>query len=357
MSRIIVKGAGAVSPAGWGAAALTNALERGTPLPIEGLAGPAPGRPLRVRRVPVANPKPAFTAHPRLRRTSPIGQFAVAAALEAIGPEPGRLTENGARLGIVYCSMAGCVNFSRRFYDETLKNPSTASPVIFPETVFNSPASHLGALLGTQAIDYTLVGDPGTFLQGVALAAGWLDSGRVDNCLVIGAEELDWLVANAAEMFHSESIVGEGAGALLLCGSANGCGIELQAVTSSYPFSSKLQRAAAAIKARDEARPDVQNTLLCDSTQAVARLDSDEIAAWSDWPGPRISPKRICGESFMAAAAWQCVAAVQAVASGRFASAQVSVVGCNQQAIAARFGKQNSDEGRGTRDEGSARVD
>ena len=39
----------------------------------------------------------------------------------------------------------------------------------------------------------------------------------------------------------------------------------------------------------------------------------------------------------MAAGAWQCVAACDAVASGRFAAATVSLVGSNQQAIGARF--------------------
>jgi len=39
----------------------------------------------------------------------------------------------------------------------------------------------------------------------------------------------------------------------------------------------------------------------------------------------------------MAAAAWQCVAACDAVANGRFAAADVSLVGSNQQAIGARF--------------------
>jgi hypothetical protein len=39
----------------------------------------------------------------------------------------------------------------------------------------------------------------------------------------------------------------------------------------------------------------------------------------------------------MAAAAWQCVAACDAVADGRFAAASVSLVGSNQQAIGARF--------------------
>jgi hypothetical protein len=39
----------------------------------------------------------------------------------------------------------------------------------------------------------------------------------------------------------------------------------------------------------------------------------------------------------MALAAWQCVAACDAVATGRVPGASVSLVGSNQQAIGARF--------------------
>jgi hypothetical protein len=112
--------------------------------------------------------------------------------------------------------MAGGVNYSRRFYEEVLQNPRTASPLIFPETVFNAPASHLAAFLGSEMISYTLVGDDGTFLQGVALAAQWLTDGKVDACLVIGAEETDWIVADAMKLFRRKTIHGAGAGAILL---------------------------------------------------------------------------------------------------------------------------------------------
>src|SRR5207237_6501166 len=111
-----------------------------------------------------------------------------AAALEALGEDASRVSEGRLRVGIVLCVMAGCVSYSRRFYKETLDDPATASPLVFPETVFNAPASHIAALLGTTAITYTLVGDPGTFLHGLALAADWLLSQRVDGCLVVGTE-------------------------------------------------------------------------------------------------------------------------------------------------------------------------
>ena len=340
LSSIKVQGIGAVSPAGWGVDALRNALHQGSRLPLRELPSPADSRPLRALGVPPVSPRPAFTAHARLRRTSPIGQYAVAAALEALGNGATYLEGNPGSLGIVYCAMSGCVNFSRRFYDETLKDPSTASPVIFPETVFNAPASHLGALLGTSAINYTMVGDPGTFLQGLALAADWLVSGRVSGCLVVGAEELDWLVANAFGLFDPGGIVSEGAGALYLRrGADSTASVDLQAITQPQLFFSKRQRWQAAKKARDEIGANELSSILCDGLQGVRRLDQDEMKAWGDWAGARCSPKLVCGEAFVAAAAWQCVAAVDALNRGEYDSAHVSVVGCNQQAIAARFGR------------------
>ena len=84
-------------------------------------------------------------------------------------------------------------------------------------------------------------------------------------------------------------------------------------------------------------REQLPDELLCDGIGNSPRTDAAELAAWRDWTGPRISPKRILGEGLMAAAAWQCVSACDAVAGGRFAAANVSLVGSNQQAIGARF--------------------
>ena len=78
-------------------------------------------------------------------------------------------------------------------------------------------------------------------------------------------------------------------------------------------------------------------TLLCDSRLGVDSLDDAESAAWRNWRGPRLSPKKILGEALMGAAAWQCVAAVDALQRGACPAALVNVVGCNQQAIGARF--------------------
>ncbi len=339
MSRIFIKGWGAVSPAGWGMGPLRQALMKGEALPTRLFSCPGANQTAPIRSVPAPSPKPAFLAHARLRRTSPIAQYAVGAALEALGQSQLEAGNGSRRLGVVLCVMAGCVNYSRRFYGEALKDPERASPVLFPETVFNAPASHLAALLGATGINYTLVGDPGTFLQGLALAADWLEQDEVDGCLVIGAEELDWLVTQAFRLFDPEGTTSEGAGALYLCREPNGQPqLELKTISDPHIFRGTREREQAARRARKQVGAGGPNCLLCDSLQGIPRLDRDEIAAWADWPGQRCSPKAIIGEAFTAGAAWQCVAAVDALARQEaLSTAAVSVVGCNQQAIAAEF--------------------
>ena len=379
MSEIFVCGAGAVSPAGWGMKAFREALARGEGIATKEL--PRLGHsPLQVRQVPPASPRPAFLAHARLRRTSPIAHYSVSAALEALGEDAAKVSSGALRLGVIFCVLTGCVNYSRRFYDEVLKDPATASPLVFPETVYNSPASHLAALVGTTGINYTLVGDPGTFIQGLVLAADWLTDNRVDGCLVIGAEEMDWLTAGAIHLFERKTIFSDGAGALYLRrgnslkpsisieienqsapttsvslsspkggegrgeealrvqGEAGQNAIaQLKAVTNAHLFSCRKSRSEAIKLARAELNGAQQHALLCDGLQGAPRADRDEQAAWSDWNGDRTSVKTILGEALMAGAAWQCVAAVDALAQRAYDAANVSVAGTNQHAIAAQF--------------------
>lgn len=340
MSRVLVRGWGIVSPGGWGVESLRTTLKQNEPVTPQAITCPGSSHTLSARVVPPPHVRPPFLAHPRVRRTSPISQYSAAAALEALGTEADFTKPGAGRLGLVLCVMSGCVRYSRRFYDETLKDPATASPLVFPETVFNAPASHLAALLGIQTLSYTLIGDQGTYLQGLAVAADWLQSRRVERCLVVGAEEVDWLVAESLYLFAPGASVSEGAGALCLGrGEPGEPGVELSLITSPYPFADLKSRALAARSVRSELNGQNGQHLLCDGLQGVQQLDREEAAAWSDWPGPRLSPKRLLGEAFTAAAAWQCVAAVDALATHNYAGADVSVVGSNQQAIAARFVK------------------
>jgi 3-oxoacyl-(acyl-carrier-protein) synthase len=338
MTEVFVRGIGAVSAAGWGVSHLREALDAARPLPLQELERRGWQKQLRARRVPPPPARPAFLGHARLRRTSPISHYAVAAALEALGEDAAKIAAGSARTGIVMCVMSGCVNYSRRFYDETLRDPATASPLLFPETVFNAPGSHLAALLGTMALNYTLVGDPGTFLQGLAVAAEWLTHGELDGCLVVGAEELDWLTADAYRLFSQDIILSEGAGAVYLrLQPAGESAVKLGEITDSHLFHGRIPQIRATVRMRSQLAGGGAGDLLCDSRTGVPSLDRGEMKAWNSWPGTRVSPKIVFGEGLMAAAAWQTVAAVDAIQQGRCSQALVSVVGCNQQVIGARF--------------------
>ena len=182
------------------------------------------------------------------------------------------------------------------------------------------------------------MGDPGAFLQAVALAADWLDSGRINACLVVGSEELDWLTTEAFVLFDPKVIVTEGAGALYLKREKGTASVpRLAEITEPYLFSKKQSRRQAAKLARAELSSPPYGSVLFDGVQDRPRLDAAELAAWSNWDGRRYSPKKLLGDGFMASSAWQCVAAVEALRRGFCPSATVSVVGSNEQAIAARF--------------------
>ena len=170
------------------------------------------------------------------------------------------------------------------------------------------------------------------------MAADWLAARRVDACLVLAAEEMDWMMVDAFHMFHRDTLVSAGAGALYLAGEPADAGtVELSAVTDAHCFSAHQSRRRAIFRMRAELPPAAPNDLLCDSRQRIPLLDAAETAAWADWAGARISPKAILGEALMAATAWQCVADVDALQRGCHAAASVSVLGSNQQAIGARF--------------------
>ena len=106
-----------------------------------------------------------------------------------------------------------------------------ASPLLFPETVFNAPASHLAAILGITGASYTLVGDGAVGVLALKMAEDLMQCDMLDYCLVVGAEEVDWLLCDAYNKWRllrsyppiepfsrppKGMILSEGAGAVLL---------------------------------------------------------------------------------------------------------------------------------------------
>jgi len=190
-------------------------------------------------------------------------------------------------------------------------------------------------------VNYTLVGDPGTFLQALALAAGWLWDGKADSCLVAGAEEIDWITADAYRNFSRGIVCGEGAGAVYLsCQTpADNLGTELIAITGPRLYLNGMSRVQAIREMRAELPSAGAGAVLCDSLAGWPARDRAEREAWSDWNGARLSPRRVLGEGLMAAGAWQCVAALDRLRQGRNVTALVSMTGGHQQAIGTCFSR------------------
>jgi 3-oxoacyl-(acyl-carrier-protein) synthase len=330
-SGLVISGIGAVSPAGWGVPALMASLEAGTALqqaeierPLED--GIVRTQVLKVPADPTATPKFA-----RLRRTSPISKFAASAVAEALGPD--RIAASMAgdlRIGVIFTLTNGCVNYSNRFFGEALANPAIASPILFPETVFNAPSSHISAMIGGYSPNDTLVTDGAGFFSGLDLAAEWLLRGDVDGCLVVASEEIDWLSAEALLLYSRHYVPSEGAAAVYL---ERGDGpVRLLKLPDPIPFSS-VPRSQAARNLRKILRcGNEDSSLLVDGTVGIPRIDRAEADAWKDWSGARLSPRRILGESMGASAALQVAAAAASIRSGIYRQAVATALGGNQQA-------------------------
>jgi 3-oxoacyl-(acyl-carrier-protein) synthase len=184
-----------------------------------------------VFRVPESALK--HVAHARLRRASAISRFAAAAGLSAL--ESGGLkidATNAERVALIFAISNGGVIYTKRFYRDIVNTGAeSASPLLFPETVFNAPASHLAAILGITGVTYTLVGDGAVGLAAVKMARELMESEPLDYCLVVGTEEIDWLLCDAYRRWrllrvappiepygkqNGGMILSEGAGAILL---------------------------------------------------------------------------------------------------------------------------------------------
>lgn len=336
---IRITGTGAVSPAGWGVPALMEALDSGmrpalSELGRERKNGPPVVTP--VMRVPPA--PPTLPKSPRLRRVSPISKFAVGAAIEALGPERAAKAAAGElRLGVVCALLNGCVNYSNRFFGEVLADPAVASPILFPETVFNAPSSHLSSLFHSTAPNDTILGDSAEIFTALEIATEWLNRGDCDGVLVVAPEELDWLSAEALGLYSRAAIPAEGAAALYL--ESVGEGPQLLAIPDPVRLGPGCDRAEAlrelvtAGGAVDDGR-----TLLSDSRSGVARFDAAEDRAYAGWSGPRISVRGTLGEAFGASSGLQVVAAIEHLRRGTADRAWVAALGGNEQAAGCLLG-------------------
>jgi len=334
---IFITGTGAVTPAGWGVPALLQVMASGQRPALSSIERPCGGETVStpVLRVPAEGATtPKFA---RLRRTSPISKYAAAAVAEALGPERMASIQAGKlRVGVIFTLMNGCVNYSNRFFGEVMADPAVASPILFPETVFNAPSSHLSALLGSHSPNDTLITDGAGFFNGMDLAAEWIERGDVDGCLVVSSEEIDWLSAEGLQLYDPQAIASEGAAAIYLEPAVGP--VKLLRLPDPIPLSNQ-SRAAAAAALRDVLQVyGDDDTLLVDSACGSTRLDAAENSAWNTWAGQRCSPRTLLGEGLGVSTALQVIIASEAIKTKRVRKAIIVATGANQQCAGAILG-------------------
>src|ERR1043166_4166763 len=254
-----IAGMGWVTPLGSDVAGVWDRLLNRETASVQSISSPL-ARDYPVFSVP-AEAIARAPAHPRLRRSSAISRFAAVAGLAAL--EDAKLTldaETAARTALIFAVSNGGVIYTRRFYHEIVESGAqAASPLLFPETVFNAPASHLAAILGITGAGYALVGDGAVGILALKMAEDLMESGALDRCLVVGAEEADWLLCDAyrkwrllrsappIEPFQQPprgTVLSEGAGAVLV--SRDGS-ISIEKISSGTNFK-RQQDAADAVE-------------------------------------------------------------------------------------------------------------
>lgn len=195
-----------------------------------------------------AEPFQRWRMRPRLRRASPLSHHLIEAVAQILESRP---DIDPARVGLVGAFFIGCLLYSVRFY----KGLSTdgrrfASPILFPETVVNTPLSHVVSELQIGGPVYSQTGDTSCWSTALRTAALWLSNGDVEHVIVVGGEEFDPFfldVMHSARWFRSqpETAVAEGAGAILLGKKSPDALAHIFRIADGFSFRTRDQAAVA----------------------------------------------------------------------------------------------------------------
>jgi len=324
---------GAVSPGGTGAGPLQSTAQ----WPLSQIAEVA--RPLKQHLVGTIDLSAPYlkrwATRPRLRRASPISYYMIEAAAQALEPYP---EIDRSRVGLVSVSFLGCLLYSLRFYRQFQKEGRRfASPALFPETVANTPLSHVAAELGIGGPVYSLIGDKSAWATALRTACCWLELGDADHVLLIGAEEFE---AHALDAFRSAGWLGKpytraftpGAGAILLTKCLTPGLPRILGIQDGFCFRDKQTSRTAAIDCLSQFPPKtpVANTA-SGWIQGIAEAVLANHPSVPDLPALEI-------EGFTASCAWDTIRAAAYLQSNPGQSLLVPYWGLTQQIGALHLG-------------------
>ena len=309
--NIFVQGIGAVTPLGPTRLETWAAIRRGERAPRKLFSNEIAGRKYFSCSVPGSFVSDA-ARQPRLRRSGTISLLGAAAGFDAMadaGLKPDSKSDN--RIAVVFAVCSGGINYTRRFYHEIVtQGADSASPLLFPETVYNAPASHLAALLGISGKSYTLVGDSSVSLSAIHFAIELLTMHHeVERCLVVGTEEADWLLADAFASWRmasnqdqfevygrvSGTIFGEAAAAVLLGRTGP---IAITYSSAGRPFWSFRNSAIAARELLQRMDPERGPDLIVSSANSTFADEVESTLFCDVYPSvPVYAPKPAIGEA------------------------------------------------------------
>ena len=314
-----IAGMGWITPLGRGVEEVWDRLMRGdqaAPQTISGPEGTKSYSGFLVSGETLKNLPP----HPRLRRASAISRFAAAAGLDAIAQAKSRnLNLDMENLALIFAVSNGGVAYTKRFYHGIVESGAqSASPLLFPETVFNAPASHLAAILGIEGASYTIVGDGAIGILGIKMAAELLETGAARYCLVVAAEEADWILFDAyhnwrltrssppIEPFLTPprgTILSEGGGAVLLAAEGSA---KIDSINAGGNFVHQRDASKVVGSILHDLRDpkaciiaSANGTFVDDAERAAILKEASESTVYT--------PKPALGESVGASALWQVI--------------------------------------------------
>jgi len=226
-----------------------EALEDFSKWPIESVSEAGGRRLHEVSRINLlAEPLNRWRMKPRLRRASPLSHHLIEAIAQTLEARP---DIDPARVGVVGAFFFGCLEYSVRFY----KGLSTdgrrfASPILFPETVVNTPLSHVVAELGIGGPVYSQVGDTSCWVSALRTACLWIENGDIDHVIIAGAEEFEIHLLDAFRSLRWFTAdhpfrIAEGAGAILIGRKTPGAIADITRIADGYTFRTRAQAATA----------------------------------------------------------------------------------------------------------------
>jgi|GEM_PF-277741 len=338
-----IAGMGWVTPLGRGIDAVWDRLVAGEEASAQPISDGPEGKKYPFFPVPSTALK-NLPPHPRLRRASAISRFAATASLDALEEATSTtLTGNREhakafdfdkidmeRIALVFAVSNGGVVYTKRFYRDIAESGAqSASPLLFPETVFNAPASHLAAILGITGASYTLVGDGSVGILAMKMAEDLMMNEALDFCLVVGAEEADWLLCDAyrkwrllktqppIEPFRHPPrgmILSEGAGAILL---ARDGPIAVDKIHAGANFSRRKEASEPIVRILSDLADERSKILIASANGTFVDL-AEETALLREMSDATIySLKPALGESVGASAIWQVIVAAQSLRTKR----------------------------------------